>query len=111
MEIQDLDFNQAKWVLEPELSTLELYVHFYNCVTHDWFCVAIENRTPDLTGKGKEKELEKNPLRALKTLLLKISIPSYQKFQLQVLQSYECLEKTKLLSLSAFCSFYPFCSL
>lgn len=52
MEIQSLDLKRSKWVLEPELSKLELYVHFYNCVTRGWFCVTSETRTPDLMGWG-----------------------------------------------------------
>lgn len=89
-EIQDLDLNQAEWVLESELSTLELYVHLNNCVTRCWFRVAIESRSLDLT--GKEKELVKNPLRALKALFLKLRIPLHKKFLLRVLHRYACFE-------------------
>lgn len=60
-EIQDLDLNQAKWILEPELSKLELYVHFCNCVTHGCTVLALRIEL-NLSGKGKEKALGKNPL-------------------------------------------------
>lgn len=59
MEIQGLHWIRAKQILEPGLSTLELYMHFYNCVTHGWFWVTSENRTHYLTGEGEEGEKRK----------------------------------------------------
>lgn len=102
MEIQSLDLNRAKWVLEPELLTLELHVHFYNCVTHGWFCVASENMTLYLTGKNKKrKEKEKIPLWAVKVLFLKLCISSYK---IDLKSAVHVLDKniTKLINVLSF---------
>lgn len=56
MEIQGLHWIRAKQILELGLSTLELYMHFYNCVTHGWFWVTSENRTHYLTVERRERK-------------------------------------------------------